>query len=96
MRIVYLLLLPLISLQLVACPKNSPVTISESEVEQARALFTRHLQAIGATNDGIPHTAIKMTGSMEYMGEPGRNNFTIEQNSESILHSDFIGGDWCL
>lgn len=86
MRIVFLLLLSLISLQLIACPKNPSTTLSASDVEHARALFIRHLEAIGATKDGIPHTALKMTGAMEYVGESGRNNFTIEQKIPNLYY----------
>lgn len=86
MRIVFLLLLPLISVHWMACPKPTPVALSESEVVRARSLFTRHLKAIGATAEGIPHTALKMTGSMEYVGESGRNNFTIEQQMPNLYY----------
>ncbi len=63
----------------VGCAKPVQPTLSIEETNEARQHFQRHLLAIGANPTGIPHTGLKINGSMEIMGEPGKHLFAIEQ-----------------
>ena len=85
MRAICLLWISFITCFMTGCPKSTPPALTASEIEQARAVFVGHLEAIGAT-DGIPHTGLKMTGSMEYFGESSRNNFTLEQQHPNLYY----------
>lgn len=78
MRVLFFLSLLWMSTGLTACPKTT-TTLTPAERDTAREVFNKHLIAIGASPQGIPHTALKMTGSLEYFGDNSRNNFTIEQ-----------------
>ncbi len=68
------------------CKKQTAPTISAEEAIAARSHFERHLMAIGAGSVGIPHTGLKMNGSMEVMGQTGKNLFAIEQKIPNLYY----------
>ena len=56
------------------------------KIEVARQHFNRHLMAIGAGPMGLPHTGYKMNGTMEIMGQPGKNVFSMEQKIPNLYY----------
>jgi hypothetical protein len=77
----------LLSLTVLGCAKQSPPILSAAQSEVARNHFDRHLNAIGATStNGIPHSALKMNGVMEIMGQDGRHTFSMEQQSPNLYY----------
>ena len=69
------------------CSKpKPPEPLSTNEVETARQHFNRHLMAIGAGPMGLPHTGYKMNGTMEIMGQPGKNVFSMEQKIPNLYY----------
>lgn len=71
---------------LIGCAKSAPPILTVDEATSARTHFERHLSAIGATSIGIPHTGLKMNGSMEIMGQSGKNLFSIEQKMPNMYY----------
>lgn len=71
----------------IGCTKpQPPAPLSAQEIDLARQHFVRHLMAIGAGPMGLPHTGYKMSGTMEIMGQPGKNVFSMEQKIPNLYY----------
>ena len=83
----YLILGGILILGPLGCAKpKPPEPLSIEDVQAARQHFNRHLMAIGAGSMGLPHTGYKMNGTMEIIGQPGKNVFSMEQKIPNLYY----------